>query len=82
MGVIGAIRDFIDALRFMKNILSWRVTWIPTLAMSGVVGFWLVYAFAHSLPNPWKSIVIWGIIFGLVIVAPGVMFLSERKYKT
>jgi len=82
MGVIGAIRDFIDALRFMKNILSWRVTWIPTLAMSGVVGFWLVYAFAHSLPNPWRSIVIWGIIFGLVIVAPGVMFLSERKYKT
>jgi len=79
MGVIGAIRDFIDGLRFMKNILSWRVTWIPTLVMSGVVGFWLVYAFAHSLPNPWRAITIWGLIVVLVILSPGVLFLSGRK---
>jgi len=75
----GVIRDFIQGIRFMMKILSWRETWIPTLVMSGVVGFWLVFAFAHSLPNPWRAITIWGLIVGLVILSPGIMFLSGRK---
>ena len=75
----GAIRDFLDGLMFMKKILGWRETWIPTLTVAGWVLYMLVISFAHSLPNPWRSIIIWGMIFGLVIVAPGVMFLSERK---
>jgi hypothetical protein len=43
---------------------------VPSLVMLGIVGFWFVFAFALCLPNPWRSILLWGIILGLAIVAP------------
>lgn len=78
-GIRRAVRDFVDGLRLMKQILSWYETWIPTLAVAGWVAYMVVYAFAHYLPNPWRSIIIWGMILALSIVAPGVIFLSGRK---
>jgi len=78
-GLKKAFRDFVDDLIFLRKILGWYETWIPTLVVLGWVAFMIVYAYAHCLSNPWRSIVIWGIIIGLVIVAPGVNFLSGRK---
>jgi hypothetical protein len=75
----GPLRDFIDGIRLMKKILSWPETWIPALTAVGWVGYMLVYTLAHSLSNPWRSIIIWGMILTLVVVTPGVMFLSGRK---
>lgn len=74
----GVLRDFVDGIKLMKKILSWPETWIPTLVALGWVGYMVIYTFAHTLPNPWKSIIIWGMIFGLAIAAPGIMFLSGR----
>ena len=78
-GLRKALKDFINDLRFFKQILGWHETWIPTLVVLGWVSFMIVYAYAHYLANPWRSIVIWGIILSLAIIAPGVVFLSGRK---
>lgn len=75
----GVFRDFIEGLRFMEKILGWFETWIPTLVAVGWVVYMLVYAYAHTLPNPWRSIIIWGMISALAVVTPGVMFLTGRK---
>lgn len=80
-GIRRVVRDFVDGLRLMKKILSWYETWIPTLAVAGWLAYMVVYALAHSLPNPWRSIIIWGMILALSIVAPGVIFLSGRGKK-
>ena len=75
----GVLRDLVDGIRFMVKILSWPETWIPALTVGGWVAYMMVYAYAHNLPNPWRAIIIWAMILSLVIITPGVMFLSGRK---
>jgi hypothetical protein len=65
-----ALDDLIDGFRDFFKILSWFETWVPSLVALGIVGFWFIFAFAICLPNPWRSILLWGIIFGLAILAP------------
>ncbi|MGD8545598.1 MAG: hypothetical protein PVH12_05430 [Candidatus Bathyarchaeota archaeon] len=74
-----ALKDFINDLRLFKQILGWHETWIPTLVVLGWMSFMIVYAYAHYLANPWRSIVIWGIILSLAIIAPGVVFFSRKE---
>ncbi|NIQ06559.1 MAG: hypothetical protein GWO20_12775 [Candidatus Korarchaeota archaeon] len=75
----GVFRDFINGIKFMMKILSWPETWIPMLTAAGWVGYMLIYTYAHSLQNPWRSIIIWGMILILVIVTPGAIFFSTHK---
>jgi len=35
-----------------------------------VVGFWCYFSFALSLPNPFRSVLIWGLLLALMVVAP------------
>lgn len=62
-----ALNDLLDVFKSLYRILSWVETWIPSLVAVAIVAFWLVFAFALSLPNPWKSILIWGMFFGLAV---------------
>ena len=65
-----ALSDFVDMVRFLFEISRWKETWIlPGLACL-IVGFWLAFAFALTLPNPWRAIVIWGEVLGLAVLAP------------
>lgn len=75
-------RGFVRLFSVIKDlwvILNWWETWVPTLIALGVVCFWSFFAFALALPNPWRSILIWGVILGLVTIAPGYAFFSGRK---
>jgi hypothetical protein len=62
-----AVNDLLDVFRSLFRILSWVETWIPSLVAIAIVTFWIVFALALSLPNPWKSLLIWGIFFGLAL---------------
>jgi len=64
-----ALNDLIDVFKSLFRILSWVETWIPSLVASAIVFFWFFFAFALSLPNPWKSMLIWGMFFGLAVLA-------------
>lgn len=65
-----ALGDLLDVFKDLLKILSWFETWVPSLVALGIVGFWFLFAFALSLPNPWRFILLWGMIFGLAILAP------------
>ncbi|MEA2089974.1 MAG: hypothetical protein U9O89_04365 [Thermoproteota archaeon] len=65
-----AVMDFWGVLKDLKTILSWFETWVPTFITMGVVGFWCLFAFAHSLPNPWRTILVWGTLLGMVAIVP------------
>lgn len=64
------LNNLLDVFNHLLKILSWFETWVPSLIALGVVGFWLIFAFALSLPNPWRSILLWGIILGLAVFVP------------
>jgi hypothetical protein len=68
--MVKAFDDFLDVLRDLKTILSWYETWIPSLIVLGIIAFWLIFAFALYLPNPWRTIVIWGMFLGIVALIP------------
>ena len=75
-------KNFMDAFSIIKDlstILSWWETWVPVLVALAIIGFWSSYAFALTLPNPWKSLIIWGMILTLVTLIPGYSFLSGRQ---
>jgi hypothetical protein len=64
-----ALNDLLDVFKSLFRILSWVETWVPSLVALAIVAFWIVFALALSLPNPWKSILIWGMFFGLALLA-------------
>jgi hypothetical protein len=68
--MVKAFDDFLDVFRDLLKILSWWETWVPALVVLGIIAFWVVFAFALSLPNPWRSIVIWGMILGVAALIP------------
>jgi hypothetical protein len=68
--MVKAFDDFLNVLRDLKTILSWYETWVPSLIVLAIIGFWLFFAFALYLPNPWRTIVIWGMFLGIVALIP------------
>jgi hypothetical protein len=68
--MVKAFDDLLDVFRDLLKILSWYETWVPSLLVLGIIGFWFVFAFALYLPNPWRSIVIWGMILGVAALIP------------
>jgi hypothetical protein len=68
--MVKAFDDFLNVLRDLKTILSWYETWVPSLIVLGIIAFWLIFAFALYLPNPWRTIVIWGMFLGIVALIP------------
>lgn len=69
----GKKSELLDNIRFFLHILSWREYWVVIGVVLGIVGVWLAIWLALNLPNPWKSIIVYGIIFSLAALAP------ERK---
>jgi len=65
-----ALNNLLGVFNQLLKILSWFETWVPSLIALGIVGFWLIFAFAFCLPNPWRSILTWGIILGLALFTP------------
>jgi len=43
-------------------ILTEKLTWIPALVACGVVAAWSLLAFANSLPNPYRALLLWSFI--------------------
>jgi len=72
LGVFSVIKDLLV-------ILSWWETWIPPLITLGIVGFWISFAFAFTLSNPWRSLIVWGLILVPEILVLGYAFISKRK---
>ena len=72
LGVFSVIKDLLV-------ILSWWETWIPPLIALGIVGFWISFAFALTLSNPWRSLIVWGLILVPEILVLGYAFISKRK---
>jgi len=66
----GKLLELLDAIRFFLRILRWREYWIVMAAVVGVVAFWGIFCLALYLSNPWRSIVIYGMIFGLAVLSP------------
>ena len=66
----GALGDLLGVFKDLLRILSWFETWVPSLVALGVIGFWSIFVFALYLPNPWRSLLIWGLIFGSAIFTP------------
>jgi hypothetical protein len=64
-----ALSDLSDVIKSFFRILSWFETWVPSLVAVAIVAFWFVFAFALSLPNPWKSILVWAMFFSLAVLA-------------
>lgn len=60
----GKLLKLLDTTRFFLKILRWREYWIVMAAAGSVVVFWGIFCLALSLPNPWRSIIMYGIIFG------------------
>jgi len=57
--------EFLDDLKFFLRILRWREYWIVIGVVLGVLGVWLVFWVALTLENPWRSIIMWGMLLGL-----------------
>lgn len=64
------LTEFFDVLRDLSRVYRWKETWTVISVTLFIVGFWLLFALAISLPNPWRSIIMWGVILGLAILAP------------
>lgn len=65
----------------IKNVLCDLMTmptyweaWVPTLIACSVVMIWLFFAFAHTVPNPYRSILLWLffsiLVCGVAIINP------------
>ena len=65
-----ALADFVDVIRHLFEILRWKETWVLPGMTCCIVGFWLLFAWAITLPNPWRTLIIWGEILGLAVLAP------------
>lgn len=65
-----ALNNLLGVFNQLLKILSWFETWVPSLIALGIVGFWLIFSVALCLPNPWRSILLWGTILGLAIFTP------------
>jgi uncharacterized BrkB/YihY/UPF0761 family membrane protein len=57
--------EFLDDLKFFLRILTWREYWTVIGVVLGVVGIWLLFYVALTLDNPWRSIIMWGLLLGL-----------------
>ena len=66
----GKLLKLLDTPRFFLKILRWREYWIVMAAAVGVVAVWGTFCLALSLPNPWRSIIMYGMIFGLAVLSP------------
>jgi len=66
----GKLLELLDSIRFFLKILTWREYWIVIVAVLGVVAVWVIFWLALSLPNPWRSIIMYGTIFGLAVLSP------------
>jgi len=64
------LTEFFDVLRDLSRVYRWKETWTVISVTLFIVGFWLLFALAISLPNPWRPIIMWGVILGLAILAP------------
>jgi len=70
MKVRRAVNNLLDVFNQFLKILSWFETWVPSLVALGIIGFWLIFSVALSIPNPWRFILMWGSILGLAIFTP------------
>ncbi|MDH5483366.1 MAG: hypothetical protein OEY22_10915 [Candidatus Bathyarchaeota archaeon] len=64
------MEGFLDDIKFFLRILRWKEYWTVIAVLLGVLGVWLVFMLALSLANPWRSIIVWGLIFGLAALTP------------
>lgn len=59
------LQVFLDDLKFFLRILRWREYWTVIGVVLGVMGIWLLFYVALTLENPWRSIIMWGLLLGL-----------------
>lgn len=62
--------ELLDSISFFLKILGWREYWTVMAVVLGVFAVWVIFWLALSLPNPWRSIIVYGIIFGLAALSP------------
>ena len=72
-----ALLDLVDVVRHLMEILKWKEIWVMPALACCIVGFWLLFAFSLTLPNPWKSVIIWAEILGLAVLAPSGRSISK-----
>lgn len=59
----------LDLIRDLINSYRWRETWIPVGFCLIVTAIWSCICLALKVPNPYRSIIIYGLIFTLALGA-------------
>lgn len=75
--MLNEIRGFIDVIEDLIIIYTWKETWVAPFAALGVVTVWFTFAFAFFVPNPWRSMIIWGLSLGLTVGVAAVHYMQK-----
>lgn len=75
--MLNEISGFVDALKDLIVIYTWKETWVAPFAALGIVAVWSTFAFAFFVPNPWRSMIVWGLFLGLTVGAAAVHYMQK-----
>lgn len=71
--------SFLNDVKFFLSIYTWIEVWYAVGGAVVITGSWMLVAFALSLPNPLKSILIWGFVLLFAILVPKALTSIPKK---